>query len=588
MKILKRTGLKRFIISLFITGVLVYLAAPIYSKYQNKIISGNSDAKIDIYNKGSKDKEIDLSNNHSESAWCKKNESCTTLSRKISDRWKKFDVKFKALKDGEVIIYLRGPDKRDDTNNRYKVLVDYKDFIVNGKNILKKEASFWNDKPYKYSIKVKEGEVIKFSVKAKKPSFDGNNVDPLMLLSVLILAFLLSYKLVQYVAKFKIIENNSRIDIVFVIAFIILLFLPMSHISDATKSMQENRMFAEYPKFLTNNGINNKFGEQFNSWFSDRFWGREKTIKIHTNILYHFNSIYSNREAVFFKKSGWMTRSFIPNIPSDKNIDIIVHNIEKFDDFCIKNNMKLYVLIVPHKEMIYSDLFYNYAYDVAKEEKFQSYIKKITDSKLKERVVYPYEELKVGKKNDFVFFKQAHHWTDYGAFLGYEKLADIILKDFPEFKKVSLNDFNVSHSNLVRDDWGRHYNRGYTTRLLNLTDKPDEEILYTEYSYYDPKNSSNIKEKWGKYIKDFDNKAGDNEYRVFMVGNSQSDDLIQYIVASVKETKYLRLNKGFVRWKEEFKFMKHHKKLLLDFKPDIVILTVSSPAVSRLVDFYKD
>ncbi|MBP5698627.1 MAG: hypothetical protein J6W96_03780, partial [Alphaproteobacteria bacterium] len=203
MKIRKRIGLKRFIISLLITGVLVYLAAPIYSKSQNKIISENKIARIDIQNKGCKDTGIKFlsANNHSKPDWCKKeNGSCSILSEKISNKWKKIDVKFKAVKDGNVTIYLRSPYKKDNKNNIYKMLVDYKDFSINGKNIFKKQASFWHNEPYKYSIKAKDGEVIKFSVQAKKPSSDWNNVDRLMLLSVLILAFLLSYKLVQYVA----------------------------------------------------------------------------------------------------------------------------------------------------------------------------------------------------------------------------------------------------------------------------------------------------------------------------------------------------------------------------------------------------
>lgn len=595
MRFLEKLKKKHYILcglAILLTGMIVYLFYPFYLSVEQKLNMQNDTARIDIYNYGSKKNAIKILSDtkHSEPSWCKKdNGNCTVITENISRKWIKYNIKFKAIGDGNIQINLRGPDKRNSQNKKYVVLVDYRNFTLNNKKIFRETKMVWHDRPYRHSFKVKNGDIITLNIKARRHFPDFNAIDKLMLLSILILAFLLSYKLVQYMAKFKIIENNSRIDIVFVIVFALLLFVPMGHISDAQKSIQENRMLAKYPVFFANNGINSKFGTQFESWFNDRFYGRDKTIQMHTRIEYQFNNIYKNQKAIFFKKSGWMAaRTFIPNIPSNKEINNAIRNIKKFNDFCLKNNMKLYVLIVPHKEMVYSELWYTYGYDNKKAQDFQNYIKKIKNSPLKEKIVYPYEDLVSGKEKDYVFFKQAHHWTDYGAFLGYEKLANIILKDFPEFNKVSLSDFNISQSILIRDDWGRNYNRGHTTRMLNLANRPDKEILNTEYSYYDLKKSSDISEKRGRYIKDFDNKNIDNEYRVFMTGNSQNEDLLQFMAASVKKVKYLRLNREQVSKNEEFKFMKHYKKQLLDFKPDMVVLTVSSNVVSRLTDFFKD
>ena len=586
-----KKGIKRLIISVLLSCTLLGLFAPVYMNNRIKQELENNVARIDIYNYGNTGNGVKIisSNQHTEPTWCKKdNGSCSIITENITKKWQKYNIKFKVIGNGNVKIALRGPDKRDVSGKRYEIFVDYRSFKVNNKLVFRDTKSVWHDRAYDHSFKAMDGDIIELDIKAKKHSVSFMDIDWLMFLSILVLVFLFSYKMVQYVARFKIIENNSRIDIVFVTAFSLLLFLPMSHISDAEKSTQENRMLAKLPQFLIAGEVNKNFGAQFNTWFNDRFWGRDKAIHMHTNIEYQFNNIYKNQKAIFFKKSGWMAGTFIPNTPSNKEINIIIQNIKKFNDFCLKNNMKLYVLIVPHKEIVYSELFHNYAYDIDKMQKFQNYIKKIQASSLKEKIIYPFEELVTGKKNDYVFFKQAHHWTDYGAFLGYEKLADIILKDFPEFKKVNLNDFNISQSTLIRDGWGRNYNRGHTTRLLNLTDRPDKEILNTEYNYYNLKKSSDISEKRGKYIKDFDNKNIDNDYRVFMTGNSQNEDLLQFVVSSVKETKYLRLNMGQVPPKEQFKFMKHYKKAILDFKPDMVVLTVSSDVVSHMTDFFKD
>lgn len=60
--------------------------------------------------------------------------------------------------------------------------------------------------------------------------------------------FFIIYKVVKYLAKFKIEKNYSRIDIVFLSVFFALLFAPMLKISDAEKSIQENRMLAKKPQ----------------------------------------------------------------------------------------------------------------------------------------------------------------------------------------------------------------------------------------------------------------------------------------------------------------------------------------------------
>ena len=60
--------------------------------------------------------------------------------------------------------------------------------------------------------------------------------------------FFVTYKVVKYLAKFKIEKNYSRIDIVMLGVFFALLFVPMSRISDAEKSVQENRMLAKKPQ----------------------------------------------------------------------------------------------------------------------------------------------------------------------------------------------------------------------------------------------------------------------------------------------------------------------------------------------------
>ncbi|MBQ8482113.1 MAG: hypothetical protein IJ532_06220 [Alphaproteobacteria bacterium] len=82
----------------------------------------------------------------------------------------------------------------------------------------------------------------------------GHQIDWCRLIIISVLAFLLMYKFVQYLSKFKIEKQHSRIDIVMLAVFFVLLFVPMSHISDAEKSEQENRMLAKKPQLMIDGG----------------------------------------------------------------------------------------------------------------------------------------------------------------------------------------------------------------------------------------------------------------------------------------------------------------------------------------------
>ena len=188
------------------------------------------------------------------------------------------------------------------------------------------------------------------------------------------------------------------------------------------------------------------------------------------------------------------------------------------------------------------------------------------------------------KQKDYVFFKQAHHWTDWGAYLGYQSLMDRIKTDFPDINVVFLDEYKQFTSTRIRDDWNRLFSIGDTIVLLNLKAYANE-ILSTEYKYYDKTNQT-VTEKREKYIKEFFNENG--KYKIFLTGNSHNENLLQFLSYSAKELKYLRLNMEQVPSKEEYKFMKYYKHELLEFNPDIVVFSVSVGLLPKITDFYKD
>ena len=106
---------------------------------------------------------------------------------------------------------------------------------------------------------------------------------------ILTLAGLACYKLVDYLAQFKIIEHNSRIDIVFVAFVIAFMFVPISKINHDKISQQENRTLAEYVPLVKDGKINFNYGRDFEAWFNDHFNQRKLFIDVNSKINLFLN-----------------------------------------------------------------------------------------------------------------------------------------------------------------------------------------------------------------------------------------------------------------------------------------------------------
>ncbi|MCD7780276.1 MAG: hypothetical protein LUH05_06345 [Candidatus Gastranaerophilales bacterium] len=391
-----------------------------------------------------------------------------------------------------------------------------------------------------------------------------------------ILSFLLFYKLTSYLADFKINKNVSRLDIIFLAICAALLFIPMFNINQDVKSEQENRNLAKWkPLFNKDHSINLDFGKNYESWISDRFGMRSLLISGYQWFQYATVSrYYKTSKAYLDKKTNWEFRlPIISESLTSKQTDEIIDGLIEFDNFCKKNNIKLYLLVVPKKEYIYMQETFLSQNNT---DNFKEPVEKIKE-KTSIPVIYPFNELKEASKKDYIFFKTDHHWTDWGAYTGYKALMKEIKKDYPYLKEVRQEDFDISQNNLIRSDWERNFYIGHTNRsLLNLPEKKALKILDTKYNYYTHKNVKNMK-KTVLYVsklreKSFEYKKG-ADLKVLMTGTSMNEDLTEILPYTFKNTIYLRLNTvKDIPISDKFKIL---KKDILDYKPDIIVLCIT-------------
>lgn len=412
---------------------------------------------------------------------------------------------------------------------------------------------------------------------------------PLIFISIMILSFLLAYKITDYIADFKTIKNNSRIDIIFLLIFFILLCIPFSHIDNSEKSTTENRYLAKAPVFIKKKKLNLDYGKDFNNWFNDRFNTRKHAISANTILKCMINSKNCrNGEVTFDKKHNLLYREFnfwgMKPIDGNKEeiLQTYVTNLNKLQDYCNKNNIGLYFLIVPRAcDYFDFDMTDKRKYTANPADEVIDYIKTNTDLK----IIYPKKEMAEANKITPVFFKTDHHWTKKGAYTGYSVLIKEIQKNYPDVNMLDEGKLEKYYDKRVSEWWNKKLNRGQTYKQMQLPKIYAKRVLDTPYLYYKNPESSNLKQMDTKYIVtsqdvQFYYPYGAKE-RLLVVGDSFGCNFFEFVPYSFKESLYLYNNpRGLI--------FEKYKPIIEDYKPDILVLLFYTPNVPKFLDLFPN
>lgn len=120
-------------------------------------------ARIDFKNYGLNNNDVvvtefsDIDAKIQKPAWFKneKGQGCVTESSKGS-----MALEMKCIGDGELKIFLRGMDCRDNNNNRIPIWINYTSLFVNDQCIFKESKLVWHDKPFVYKLNVTDAVLI--------------------------------------------------------------------------------------------------------------------------------------------------------------------------------------------------------------------------------------------------------------------------------------------------------------------------------------------------------------------------------------------------------------------------------------------
>lgn len=386
------------------------------------------------------------------------------------------------------------------------------------------------------------------------------------------------------------IKNKRLSDLIFLIIFLIILLIPVSHINLDDVSDNERRDLSPYkPLYSRNSGINFNYPDDFNNWINDRFLGREHLLSLYAVTNCYFNVYSCQIDNVFlFKNNNYMYSGGYKGLPELKEkhkkdiLKTYADNVNRFEQFCKENNTKLYILIAPRqKDFFEYKIFRKNMPDYADE--VIDYLRTRTNV----NIIYPQKAMLEVNKESPVYFKTDHHWTKKGAYTGYYELMQHIKNDFPDIQILSEESLYKYHDNRVQDDINDDFHIGSSLRRMHLPDFYVKKILDTNYLYYKNPKSKDLHavenllttKKHGRDYQFYYPLGADK--KVMVIGNSFIGNFMEFIPYSFKYTL------GYIDNPHKMYFYKY-EKAFKEYKPDILIILLHTTNMYRLLNLYEN
>ncbi|MCI6906027.1 MAG: hypothetical protein MR830_03380 [Succinatimonas sp.] len=362
----------------------------------------------------------------------------------------------------------------------------------------------------------------------------------------------------------------------------------------STSSATDRRELAKSPVLIEKDKVNTQYFNLLNTYLEDRF-GLRKSLLSHYNQIISINGVKDDGSYVYDTKSNWFYfKDYYEMAKFDDKLTYdFIKNLSNVKNYLDSQNIKLYTIVVPEGLEVYP-----------KENEFVHprkvrFVEKDTVEKartaLHTPIIFPIDEFDKHKYSEYVFFKADHHWTDFGAYLAYKDLMTYIQKDFAntntntnantnansitDIKALEWSDLPKIKSKYIRGDGDRGFSKGSLTGTFNLE---NDDFLDHEYTYYDPQPEFQTHVHADGYQYSTWHNDHGIPLKVMTMGTSMCENLNPFIASTFKDLLFVRLNAS---WKEdEQKILKYRKKLIEEYKPDLIVFTLSGPQVKEFTE----
>jgi len=245
-------------------------------------------------------------------------------------------------------------------------------------------------------------------------------------------------------------QGKKIINYITVFGFFLILAFPMINSYTelvAEEVIEENRALIEEPDFDPSNL--DKYTDKFNQYYSDNFSLRNNMINFLNVAEYRVFGVSPKPGLVTVGKDGWFYASkskmnyenaYFYNANALEKIE---NELVKRAEWCEKRGVKYFTVIAPNKMNIYPEFLPR---TVVKKGNISFYDQLLSFNSNPQINIVGLKKNILKHKDDglLLFQKTDDHWTDYGAYFGYERIMTMLSKDFPELKAHPLDKYNIT------------------------------------------------------------------------------------------------------------------------------------------------
>lgn len=306
---------------------------------------------------------------------------------------------------------------------------------------------------------------------------------------------------------------------------------------DKEYSEKENRMLQQRPQFTLAGIESGRLMEQYESYLSDQFVGRNFWVSLKTRI----DLLAGKRESngVFKGKNHYLLEDI-----ASPDQEQMAQNLEAIESFENKyQDIPMYMMLVPNAANIESGKLPGFAVTEDQNQIFRNIQKELGDYI---NWVDVTKTLKKHKSED-IYYHTDHHWTTLGAFHAFQELASSMKLDtskVSEWKSYAVtSEFNGTLSATSG------YETGYEEPIYiyapeNIEDAPEVVVNYVNEkkktaTLYD---SSKLKEKdkyamflGGNYPMIDIRTTADTTDRLLLIKDSYANCLVPFLVPYYRE-----------------------------------------------------
>lgn len=382
------------------------------------------------------------------------------------------------------------------------------------------------------------------------------------------LCFALSWLLFSFLFR----QNSQIENVLFMLLFVCMISLPASHINHAETNPAENRKLATFPALIQQGRINRSFGQQFETWFNDRFFLRQQLVQNYNRIGRRLTSKIQNKHIVIGQK-GWTfakddSESGFANyqntsIYTEDQLRLLADYLQKTDDWCRARGKHFYLVIPPDKNKIYDEFYPRWVGKIKPES--ESRTNKLVDYVRQHTSVEPLylRDAILKGKNEYdglLYYKNDRHWSDPGAYIGYREMWKVISKDYPT-DYLEVKRWNPYHQ--LQGDANLLFPEALSLDSVTFYEHPDLPVLFT------------VKEIFAGYVpktRYLSNPQG--KYAAFFLRDSFASNLVDRYFGNVLG--HITMQWRYLLTEEDFKYIE-------DNQIDFIVLEILEGEMPKLL-----